>query len=164
MTPRDPRAVIARGLLVAVAALPFLPRWLGPVPALAPLSELVLRWFSFQCQRDPARALLIHGQLLPVCARCSGVYWGIGLGALLLRPRLAPRGLRLWLALAASLMLLDVCSELLALRPAWAPLRVLSGALLSYPVSAALVHAARTLWPGATGLAAQKPYKRPSEG
>ena len=144
MTRRDPRAAVVRGCLIGVAALPLLPRLLGNVHALTPLSDLALRWFSFQCQRDPTRGLLILGQPLPVCARCSGIYLGFGLGALLLRPRLALRGLRLWVGAASTLMLLDVFSEAFALRPAWAPLRVLSGALLSYPVSAALVHAART--------------------
>ncbi|MEO7034313.1 MAG: DUF2085 domain-containing protein [Polyangiaceae bacterium] len=143
MKRRDPRATIVRGLLIAVATLPLIPRLLTRAPALAPLSHVLLRWFSFQCQRDPARSLDVLGQLLPVCARCSGIYWGVGLGALLLHPRLKPRGLRLWVAGASLLMLLDVLSEVFALRPAWAPLRVLSGALLSYPVSAALVHAAR---------------------
>ncbi|MEO8901999.1 MAG: DUF2085 domain-containing protein [Polyangiaceae bacterium] len=144
MMRRGPRATIVRGLLIAVAALPLIPRLLSRAPALAPFSDLLLRWFSFQCQRDPARSLRVFGQWLPVCARCSGIYWGVGLGALLLRPRLKPRGLRLWVASASLLMLLDVLSEGFALRPAWAPLRVLSGALLSYPVSAALVHAARS--------------------
>ena len=161
MTRRDPRAAVVRGCLSGVAAFPLLPRLLGRVPAFAPVSDLALSWFSFQCQRDPARALLIWGQPLPVCARCSGVYLGFGLGALLLRPRLKPRWLRLWVSAASVLMLLDVLSEMFALRPAWAPLRVLSGALLSYPVSAALVYAARERWPVAE---AQKPYTRPSEG
>ena len=146
MTRRHPRAAIVRGCLMGLAALPLLPRLLGDAPALAPVSELALRWFRFQCQRNPERALSILGQPLPVCARCSGIYLGFGLGALFLRPRLEPRWLRLWVIAASVLMLLDVFSEVFALRPAWAPLRVLSGALLSYPVSAALVHAARARW------------------
>lgn len=147
MRLRDPRASGVRGLLVGLAALPLLPRLLAESPALAPFSALVLRWFSFQCERAPARALLLGARPLPVCARCFGIYLGVGLGALLLRPRLTPSGLRLWLLGASALMLLDVFSEALGLRPAWAPLRVLSGALLSYPVGAALVHAARVRWP-----------------
>jgi uncharacterized membrane protein len=147
MTRRDPRASVVRGLLIGVAALPVLPRLLAESRVLAPFTALVLRWFSFQCQRDPARTLLLRGQLLPVCARCFGIYLGIGLGAMLLHPRLGSRGLRLWVIGASALMLLDVFSEVFALRPAWAPLRVLSGALLSYPVSAALVHTARARWP-----------------
>jgi len=147
MTGRDPRAGLARGLLIAVAALPLLPPFVTESRLLAPVARLALRWFSFQCQRDPARALLLCGQPLPVCARCFGIYLGVGLGALLLLPRLGPRGLRFWVIGASALMLLDVLSERFALRPAWAPPRVLSGALLSYPVSAALVHSARARWP-----------------
>jgi hypothetical protein len=51
--------------------------------------------------------------------------------------------LRAWVLVASFLMLLDVATEALALRPAWAPLRVLSGALLAYPVGVALFCAAR---------------------
>jgi uncharacterized membrane protein len=139
------RATIVRGLLIAVGALPLVPRLLARTPA----ADLFMCWFRFQCQRDPARTLSVFGQALPVCARCSGIYLGAALGALILRPRLEPRELRLWLAVASALMLADVLSEVFALRPAWAPLRVVSGALLSYPVGAALVHAARKRWPGA---------------
>jgi uncharacterized membrane protein len=147
MTRRDPRARVVRALLVAVALLPFLPRLTRGIPGLSLLGELTQRWFGFQCQRDAARSLVFLGEALPVCARCSGIYLGFGLGALLLRPRLRPTWLRAWLLVASALMLLDVLSEAFGVRPAWAPLRVLSGVLLSYPVGAALVRAARVRWP-----------------
>jgi len=132
--------------LVAVALLPFVPRLTRAIPGLSLLGELTLRWFGFQCQRDAARSLVFLGEALPVCARCSGIYLGFGLGALLLRPRLRPTWLRAWVLLASALMLPDVLSEACGFRPAWAPLRVLSGAILSYPVGVAVVHAARQRW------------------
>jgi uncharacterized membrane protein len=146
MKRRDPRARLLRVLLVAALLLPFVPRLTRGIPGLSLLGELTLRWFGFQCQRDAARSLVFLGEALPVCARCSGIYLGFGLGALLLRPRLRPTWLRAWVLLASALMLLDVLSEAFGLRAAWAPLRVLSGALLSYPVGVALVHAARQRW------------------
>ncbi len=144
---RDPRARGLRVLLVTVAALPLVPRLTRDIAGLSLLGELTLSWFCIQCQRDPTRALVFWGESLPVCARCTGIYLGFGLGALLLRPLLAPAWLRAWVALAGALMLLDVFSEAFGLRPAWAPLRTLSGALLSYPVGGALVRAARERWP-----------------
>jgi uncharacterized membrane protein len=83
------------------------------------------------------------GHALPVCARCSGLYFGLGLGALFARPVLSARALRGWLMLASALMLLDVLSEALGLRPPWAPLRLLSGIALAYPVGVALFTAIR---------------------
>ena len=146
MKQRDPRARALRVLLVAALLLPFVPRLTRGIPGLSLLGELTLRWFGFQCQRDAARSLVFLGEALPVCARCSGIYLGFGLGALLLRPRLSATWLRAWVLLASALMLLDVLSETFGLRSAWAPLRVLSGALLSYPVGVALVLAARQRW------------------
>jgi uncharacterized membrane protein len=132
-------ALGARVLLVGLGLLPLLPPLLHRVPALSVLADACERWFTFQCQRDPQRVLYVLGQPLPVCARCTGIYFGLGAGALLGRPRLEPRALRTWVTIASALMLLDVLSEALGLRPAWAPLRVFSGALLAYPVGVAVV-------------------------
>jgi uncharacterized membrane protein len=145
----DVRAPGARALLVAVAALPLAPRLSRGIPGLAWLDALSLRWFAVQCQRDPARSLAFAGEALPVCARCAGIYLGFGLGALALRPQLTPAALRVWVLSGGALMLLDVLSEALGLRPAWAPLRLATGVLLSYPLGAGLVHAARARWPKA---------------
>ena len=113
------------------------------MPGLGGVASLLDRWFAFQCERDPARTLELGGALLPVCVRCLGIYLGLGLGALVLRPRLKVWPLRLWVGVASVLMLADVGSEYLGLRPAWAPLRLLTGLLLAYPVAGSLVWAAR---------------------
>jgi uncharacterized membrane protein len=132
-----------RALLGALALAPFVPLIARSAPGLSGLASGLERWFSFQCQRDPSRALRFWGQPLAVCARCSGLYWGFGLGALVAWPRLRAGRLRAWVLAASLLMVLDVATEAFALRPAWAPLRVLSGALLAYPVGVALVCVAR---------------------
>ena len=135
---------LVRALLGTVALLPFVPWVLHGVPGLSLIAQACERWFSFQCQRDPARTLHVFGRALPVCARCSGIYFGLGLGAWIAWPRVSAPILRWWVTLASLFMLLDVLSEALALRPAWAPLRVLSGFALAYPVGVALLGAARS--------------------
>jgi uncharacterized membrane protein len=144
----DPRSRLVRVLLFGVGVLPLLPILLRGVPGLSVIADVTEAWFGFQCERNPARALHWFGRVLPVCARWSGIYFGFGLGALVARPRLALPVLRLWVGMACLVMALDVLTEALGMRPPWAPLRVLTGALLSYPVSVALLNAARERWPG----------------
>ena len=83
--------------------------------------------------------------MLPVCSRCFGIYAGLGLGALVLRPRLRVWPLRIWVTFGVLLMLADVFTEALGWRPPLAWLRAATGVLLAYPVGATLVWAARSL-------------------
>src|SRR5512133_1380610 len=117
-----------RGALVVVG---FSPLWVVParsMPVLAWLAEALDCWFGIQCHRDPGRTLELAGLEIAVCARCMGIYLGLGLGGLLARPRLSPGGVRLWMWLAVSLMVIDMGTELLGLRPPVAVLRGLTGA------------------------------------
>ncbi len=141
---------LVRLALLLVGLSPFLPRLLERVPVLHAIGAALESWFAFQCHRDPTRSLLLLGRVLPVCSRCFAIYLGLGLGALVLRPRLALWPLRIWVALAALLMVLDVWTEALAMRPDSTPIRILTGLLLAYPVGAALVWAAREWAVGAT--------------
>jgi uncharacterized membrane protein len=125
-------------LLASVALLPFLPLFAKSWPALAPLERAANVWFDFHCERDEARTLSLLGVPLAVCARCSGIYFGLGVGAVVRRPRLGPQALRYWVGLGAALMLLDVTLETHGLHAAWAALRVFTGVLLAYPVGAGL--------------------------
>ena len=136
-------APLVRALLILAGVSPWLPSLLSDVPVLGHLGTLVEAWFGLQCHRDPARALTIGPLALPVCARCFGIYAGLGLGALVLRPRLAPKFVRVWLYGAVVVMLLDVATELLEMRPPSAALRVATGLLLAWPISVALVDSAR---------------------
>ncbi len=135
-------------LLGGVALLPVLSVLSALVPALTPLERAVQPWFDLHCERDPARTLRLWGVPLGVCARCSGIYFGLGLGALVRRPRLSPAGLRGWVLTAAALMLADVALERYAVHGPTAVLRIVTGLLLSYPVGvglALLVQGAPTL-------------------
>ena len=132
-----------RVLLIAVGLSPWLPALATLLPSLEPLASLVEVWFGLQCHRDPSRALTFGTLQLPVCARCFGIYAGLGWGALVLRPRLEPKFVRLWLGSSLVFMLLDVATELLEMRPASPALRVVTGALLAWPIGVALVQNAR---------------------
>ena len=146
-----------RALLIAVGVSPFIPHLVEGIPVLGSIGAAIDSWFAFQCQRDPARSLSFLGRVLPVCARCLGIYLGLGLGALVLRPKLGVWPLRIWVATAALVMFLDVATETLGMRPAWAPLRLFTGLLLAYPVGSALVWSARELGQPASEPEPQRP-------
>jgi uncharacterized membrane protein len=134
-----------RALLLMIGFAPIWVPFAEPIPGLAEVARLYNAWFAFQCHREAARSLVLLGELLPVCTRCFGIYVGLGLGALVLRPRLSAVAARLWVGAAALLMALDVLTESLHMRPEWAPFRALSGVLLAYPVSVSIVWALRDL-------------------
>jgi len=150
----------ARGALLLAGLSPFLPALLAQSGA-APVASALDAWFHFQCERDPARMLAAGA----VCARCLGLYVGLGLGALVARPRLRSRRLELWLALAALAMLADVGSEWLGWRPTWAPLRFGTGLALGYPAGVAVV-AGLVAWVAAErGVTSpQNPSPKPIDG
>jgi uncharacterized membrane protein len=126
-----------RALFVFGGVAPFLPALFENVPGLDALGRLLDAWFSFQCHRDEARSLVASA----VCARCLGIYVGLALGALVVRPKLPPRRHLVWVLAAAVLLVADVLSEALGFRPPWAPLRFVTGASLAYPVGVAIVTA-----------------------
>jgi uncharacterized membrane protein len=125
-------------LLPALGVLPLLPVVSAALPTLTLFEGVASTWFNLHCHRDPARTLQLFGVPLAACARCSGIYFGLGLGALLRRPSLTPGQLRLWVLGAALLMMLDVLVEARGLHGSWAGLRLCSGLLLGYPVGAAV--------------------------
>jgi uncharacterized membrane protein len=151
-------ARVVRALLVAVGIAPFVPALAFRFASLAPFAHALDAWFAFQCERDPARMLGVGA----VCARCLGIYAGLGLGAALARPKLPPPWLELGLGAAVLALLSDVASEAFGWRGASAPLRLATGFLLGY--AAGVIVVAR-LAPARGGEAgrderehAQKPY------
>jgi uncharacterized membrane protein len=86
-------------------------------------------WLELQCGRDPERMLGIGS----ACARCLGIYAGLALGALILRPRVPAATLFRFVLAGLALLALDVASEALLDRAAWAPLRVATGLAFAYP-------------------------------
>lgn len=138
-----PLAVGVRIVLFFAALAPFVPPLVRGVPGLELLGWLLELWFGYQCHREAGRSLHVLGEVLPVCVRCLGIYLGLGLGGLVLWPRLSVLTLRLWVAAAAILMIADVATGWFGLHPEWPLIRLATGLLLSYPVGLALVQAAR---------------------
>lgn len=132
----------ARIALLLAGVAPLLPGMLRGLPLLHHVADALDGWFAFQCHREAARSLAPFGHVLAVCSRCAGIYLGLGLGALVLRPRLGAWPLRIWVGAAALVMVLDVATEALGMRPEWAALRLLTGVALAYPVAVAVVLAA----------------------
>jgi uncharacterized membrane protein len=143
--PGPPRwlAPVLRVALVAVGSAPF---WVPPLShtlGYAWLAQPFEAWFALHCHRDAERTLVLGSLALPVCVRCTGIYVGLAVGALIAKPALSPVHVRLWVGFAALIMILDVLTEALHMRPEWAPLRAVTGFFLAYPVAATLVNAAR---------------------
>jgi uncharacterized membrane protein len=130
---------LVRALLVFGGVAPFVPAWTDGVPGLSAVGSALDSWFSFQCHREAERS--VAGSA--VCTRCLGIYVGLALGALVLRPRLAPKHHLVWMLVAAASLLADVLSEAFALRPPSAALRFVTGFALAYPAAVSMVVALR---------------------
>lgn len=79
---------VVRAVLVVIGLAPLATPFLEQLPLLRYLAIPFNAWFEFQCHRELGRSFEILGHTLPVCSRCFGIYAGLGLGALVLRPRL----------------------------------------------------------------------------
>lgn len=98
------------------------------IVAAGPAHWTLAAWaFRVVCHQLPERCLWIAGTPMPVCARCAGIYFGAFI-ALLMRPRIS----RQWMLAAAALLLLDVATESMGLRPAFAASRVATGLFLGW--------------------------------
>ncbi|HEX6274123.1 MAG TPA: DUF2085 domain-containing protein [Polyangiaceae bacterium] len=135
--PCEWRGFTLRALLVFGGIAPFLPAWTEGIPGLAGFGRALDAWFSFQCHREAARSFGASA----VCTRCLGIYVGLALGALLVRPRLAPKAHVLWMLAASVALVADVVSEALGIRASSAPLRFVTGFALAYPAGVSLVRA-----------------------
>lgn len=134
---------VVRALLIVIGLSPFLPPLLEGVPVLRHVGAAFDAWFQFQCHREVARSFSLLGHMMPVCSRCFGIYAGLGLGALVLRPRLDVWPLRIWVGVGAAVMILDVVTENLGMHGESGWFRFVTGAFLSFPVGGALVWASR---------------------
>jgi len=123
----------AWGAVVSTALWPLLPVLAAHVSWLRSPVYLLERWFALHCARDSERTPLLGAVRLGVCARCAGIYWGLGLGALVRRPMVSGWPVRFWMVLAALLMLADVVAERVALHGSWPEARIATGMLLAYP-------------------------------
>jgi uncharacterized membrane protein len=123
---------------VLVGALPW---WLPLARRYLPAEPvwLLLDWlFVPVCHRLPSRTLVLAGVAMPLCSRCAGIFAGLATGALVPWPRLELRAARFALALAGSLMLLDVVAQELGWHPLWHSTRIATGVLLGHLMACTL--------------------------
>lgn len=98
------------------------------------LAATLYQAFSHACHQEPERSFFIAGQQLAVCARCTGLYTGFALTAVLyplftpLRRTNPPQ--RKWLFLASVPLVIDFGLGLLGVWQNTHSSRLLTGALL----------------------------------
>jgi uncharacterized membrane protein len=126
---------VSRWLLSCFAVLPFLALLAEQLLPGSAVAEGLDAWFSFHCHQAPDRTLRIAGNLLPVCARCTGLYVGLFLGALLQRPRGSQRSWGAVLGAATALLFVDVATQAAGLRVSSLVTRAVTGVLLAYPAA-----------------------------
>jgi uncharacterized membrane protein len=143
--PVDGRVLpsVARVAFVAVGLLPWVLPLLRAWLPLGALGVALDASFVTMCHRMPERTLTLAGVAMPLCSRCAGVFGGVALGALVLRPQLSARAWRWVITAAAAGMLLDVATQDLGLHPVWHVTRLASGAAFGYAIAAACVLALR---------------------
>ena len=98
-------------------------------------SSTIYKAFSFVCHQIPERSFHIAGHQFAVCSRCTGLYAGFALAALVyplarsLKRSDTPR--RIWLILAAVPLLIDFALGYFSIWENTHLSRFLTGALLS---------------------------------
>jgi uncharacterized membrane protein len=134
---------VTRAGFIVLGVLP----WILPLARAAlPLGragELLDLIFLPMCHRIPARTLYFAGFPMPLCSRCAGIFAGLALGALIMRPRFELARFRILVAAASALVLLDVVTQDLGVHPIWHATRIASGLLFGYAIGAACLVAMR---------------------
>jgi uncharacterized membrane protein len=85
--------------------------------------------FRLVCHGIPSRCLLLFGVPMPICARCTAIYGGLIIGALLasLLPEMRETTARIVVAAAALPMAIDGGTQLIRLRESTNALRLETG-------------------------------------
>jgi uncharacterized membrane protein len=100
----------------------------------AQLASAIYKTFGFVCHQLPDRSFHLAGHPFAVCSRCTGLYSGFAVAALLyplsrsMRRKDAPR--RIWLVLAAVPIAIDFALGYFAIWPNTHFSRFTTGALL----------------------------------
>ncbi len=120
-------------------ALPFLRAWLH----LGLIGEGLDAAFVSMCHRLPERTLVLAGVAMPLCSRCAGIFGGVALGALAVRPQLSASAWRWIITAAAGGMVLDVATQDLGVHPVWHVTRLATGLAFGYAIAVACITALR---------------------
>ncbi|WP_437481775.1 DUF2085 domain-containing protein [Sorangium sp. So ce1014] len=139
--PAEPSSRLS-AVRCALALLGVLPWCIALARSHLPLGELGValdRLFVPICHRMPGRSLALEGVVMPLCSRCAGIFAGVAAGAAIARPRLAMATWRPILIGLSALMVLDVATQDLGLRPVWHATRLATGLAFGYAVAAAFL-------------------------
>lgn len=114
-------AAIAAGILIA-----------STVCSWAIAHGASMKWrllFRIFCHGIPGRCLILWGVPMPICARCTAIYGGLALAAVLFRllPLVRERTARIILYMATAPMALDGLTQLARLRESTNGLRLVTG-------------------------------------
>lgn len=130
-------------MLIGAALLPILVPLLERTQSTLAVGRFIFGIYGLQCHQRAGRSFSLLGAVLPVCARCFGIYLGLGLAAWVGRPRLRANAYKAWILIGSVLLLVDVASEWVGLRPGSAWVRAATGAFLAYGVALAILDAVR---------------------
>ena len=134
---------LLRATFIVMGVFPWaLPLLRAHLP-LGTLGEALDGAFVTMCHRLPERTLVLDGVAMPLCSRCSGIFAGLAVGAIVLRPILSARAWRWVISAAAAGMVLDVATQDLGIHPVWHPSRLATGAFFGYAVAVACITALR---------------------
>lgn len=123
-------AITAAALLLAAVAAP----WLA-VHGMTIASLVVQSFFRAVCHQRPERSFLFDGHPWAACVRCSGVYAGLFLGALL---RIEKAAAKKTLLAFLFLNIIDVAAEIAGFHGSLPWLRLALGTGLGAAASALL--------------------------
>lgn len=128
LTPMLRWAFLTLALLQLLAFAPT--QWF----VLGPLGQLSHQLLGGVCANAPDRSLSLAGVPSAVCARCLGLYLGLGLGVLY-NPSWRSESATVAFALGLLFMALDVATEWLGMRAPCSPLRLLTGLCVAVPAA-----------------------------
>jgi len=114
---------------------------------MVPLEDTIVYFFNFigrlVCHQIPERTFWIGNRHLPVCARCTGAYFGLYIGYLLLPLRRKEESgpPNLWITLLMTTpMIVDATTQLIGFRTSTNELRLMSGLLFGAALAPLLVY------------------------
>ena len=113
----------------------FLPAFFQNSAAVVSFSFISRKFFSHVCHQIPEHSFIYHNFIFPVCARCTGIYFGLFIGGLSVATNLLPRKIfshKYSFFLFAIPMLVDVGTNLLHLRMYSLWIACLTGIIFGY--------------------------------
>ncbi|HEX8251957.1 MAG TPA: DUF2085 domain-containing protein [Thermoanaerobaculia bacterium] len=121
-------------VLGVVAAIPTLILSASALCSWAIASGASMKWrllFRMVCHGKVERCLELFGAPMPICARCTAIYFGLlgGLALFPFMPWLRERTMRLIAFVAISPLAIDGLTQLTGLRESTNPLRIATGVI-----------------------------------